>query len=92
MIPQSLVDIYLMIISSVFLLAFTLYTIRVFKGPTIPDMVIAIDCLSFDLAVFLGLLSVLYRTPFLITGALLLALWAFLFDLFIAKYILKKLR
>ena len=78
------------ILCTIFVTAFTLYIVRVVRGPTIPDMVLAIDCLSFDLAVFIALLSIYYATPFLIMGALLLALWAFLFDIFIAKYLVRK--
>ncbi len=89
---RVVLDIYVPIVSAIFLTAFAIYMVRAAKGPTVPDMVLAVDCLTFDLAVFLALLSLYYETPFLVVGALLLALWAFLFDLFVAKYMLKKLR
>jgi len=85
-----ILSIYVPIITGVFITAFTLYIVRIVRGPTIPDMVLAVDCLSFDLAVFIGLLSLYYQTPFLMIGALMLALWAFIFDLYIAKYFVKK--
>ncbi len=78
------------IITSVFLVAFTLYIVRVVRGPTLPDIVLAIDCLSYDLAVFVALMSLYYGTPFLVIGALLLSLWAFIFDVFISKYLVRK--
>ncbi len=87
---QWILDIYVPIISIVFIIAVTLYIIRVLKGPTIPDMVLSIDCLGYDLAVFIGLLSLYYGTSFLIIGSLMIALWAFIFDLYISKYFLKK--
>lgn len=87
---SSILFIYIPIITSVFIVAFTLYIVRIAKGPSIPDMVLAIDCLAFDLTVFIGLLSLYYQTPFLIIGALILSLWAFIFDLYIAKYFIKK--
>lgn len=87
---SSILSIYVPVITAVFIAAFTLYIVRIIKGPTIPDMVLAIDCLGFDLAVFIGLLSLYYQTPFLIIGALMLALWAFIFDLFVSKYFVKK--
>ena len=87
---SGVLALYVPLVTIVFVTSFTLYIIRMLKGPTVPDMVLAVDCLSFDLAVFIGLLSLLYKTPFLALGALLLALWAFLFDLFIAKYLVKK--
>ena len=86
----SILSIYIPIITGVFITAFTLYIIRIARGPTIPDMVLAVDCLGFDLAVFVGLLSLYYQTPFLMIGALMLTLWAFIFDLYIAKYFVKK--
>lgn len=87
---SSILSIYVPLVTAVFIAAFTLYIVRIIKGPTIPDMVLAIDCLGFDLAVFIGLLSLYYQTPFLIIGALMLALWAFIFDLFVSKYFVKK--
>ncbi len=77
-------------VTAVFLAAFTLYMVRVVKGPTIPDVVLAIDCLSYDLTVFVALMSIYYGTPFLAIGALLLSLWAFIFDVFVSKYLMKK--
>ena len=86
---EWILNIYVPIITIVFLSAFTLYIIRVLKGPTIPDMVLSIDCLGYDLAVFIGLLSLYYNTSFLIIGSLMIALWAFIFDVYISKYFIK---
>ena len=77
-------------VTAVFLTAFTLYIVRVVRGPTVPDIVLAIDCLSYDLAVFIALLSIYYGTPFLVIGALLLSLWAYIFDVFVSKYLLRR--
>ena len=77
-------------VTAVFLAAFTLYLVRLVKGPSVPDIVLAIDCLSFDLAVFMALLSIFYGTPYLVFGSILLALWAFLLDIFVAKYLLRR--
>ena len=77
-------------VTAAFLTAFTLYVVRVVRGPSVPDVVLAIDCLSYDLAVFVALMTIYYGTPFLVIGALLLSLWAFIFDVFVAKYLLKK--
>ncbi len=87
---EWILDIYVPIITIIFLSAVTLYIIRVLKGPTIPDMVLSIDCLGYDLAVFIGLLSLYYNTSFLIIGSLMIALWAFIFDVYISKYFIKK--
>ena len=78
------------IVIPIFLLAFILYSIRIFKGPTVPDMVLAVDALSFDVAAFMILLALYFKSPFLIPGAIILAAWAYALDIFIAKYYEKK--
>ncbi|MEM4470470.1 MAG: monovalent cation/H+ antiporter complex subunit F, partial [Desulfurococcaceae archaeon] len=57
------------------------------KGPTIPDMVIAVDALSYDMAVLLAVLSVLFKSPILISCAIVLMLWAYALDVYMAKYL-----
>ncbi len=76
--------------TSLFILASIFYFIRVVKGPTLPDIVLAIDVLSYDLAVFIILFSVLCSSPLLSVGALPLMLWAYLLDMYVAKYFMKK--
>ncbi len=78
------------IVVPIFVLAFILYSVRIFKGPSVSDMVLAVDALSFDVAAFMCLLTLYFRSPFLITGAIILSLWAFALDIFIAKYYEKK--
>lgn len=71
----------------IFIISIILYTIRLLKGPTIPDMVIAIDALSYDMAVFLAVLSILFKSPILISCAIILMLWAYALDIYVAKYL-----
>ncbi|MGC8953469.1 monovalent cation/H+ antiporter complex subunit F [Desulfurococcus amylolyticus] len=79
---------YLTIIAAPFYLgAIILYTLRAIKGPSIPDIVLAIDCIAYDLAVFLALIALYYRSPIMITPSLLLSLWAYLLDVFVSKYL-----
>lgn len=78
------------IVVPIFVIAFILYSIRIIKGPSVPDMVLAVDALSFDVAAFMCLLTLYYRTPFLIVSAMVLSLWAFALDIFVAKYYEKK--
>ena len=87
---SPILSIFLPPIFTVFLAAFTLYIVRIVKGPTVFDMALAVDCLAFDLAVFIALLSLYYDTPFLIAGAIALALWAYILDIYISKYFLTK--
>ncbi len=80
----------IMIIMPVFIVAFILYAIRAIRGPTIPDIVLAIDALSFDVAAFMIILAIYFSSPFLIPGAIVLAVWAYALDIFVAKYYEKK--
>lgn len=74
----------------VYIVAFTLYAVRALKGPTIPDSVLAIDAMTFDLAAFLVVLAILFRSPVLIPTAIVLALWVYALDIYIAKYLESK--
>jgi len=88
-------------------LAFIIYAIRAFKGPTIVDIILAVDCMSFDIAAFMAIilavdcmsfdiaafmaiLAIYFKSAFLISGAITLALWAYLLDIYIAKHLVGK--
>ncbi len=71
----------------IFIVSIILYSIRLFKGPTIPDMVIAVDAISYDLAVFLAVLAIVFKSPILIPCAIILMLWAYALDIYVAKYL-----
>ena len=90
MIPEIYVTTVVLFILPVFLTAFILYCIRIIKGPSVPDMVLAVDALSFDVAAFMGILALYFKSPLLISGAIVLALWAYALDIFIAKYYERK--
>jgi len=78
---------FITIIFPIYMLAFTLYTIRAIKGPTIPDTVLAIDALTYDLAAFLAILAIFFKSPILIPIAIVLALWIYALDVYVAKYL-----
>jgi len=80
------VTMFIMIVFPIYLLAFTLYIIRAVRGPTIPDTVLAIDALSFDIAAFLALLAIIYQSPILIACTIVLALWVYALDIYVSKY------
>ncbi|NJE08024.1 pH regulation protein F [Thermococcus sp. M39] len=73
-----------------YLLAFIIYGVRAFKGPTVVDIILAVDCLSFDIAAFMAILAVYFKSAFLISAAITLALWAYLLDIYIAKHLVSK--
>jgi len=84
------VENFIVIAMFFYVAAFLLYTVRIVRGPTVPDMVLAIDALSYDLAAFLVVLSVLFRSPIMIPSALVLVLWAYALDIYVAKYLESK--
>lgn len=73
-----------------YLLAFVIYAVRAFRGPTIADVILAVDCMSFDIAAFMAILAIYFKSPFLISGAITLALWAYLLDIYVAKHLVSK--
>ncbi len=77
-------------LTGIFMLAIILYSIRIIKGPTIPDMVLAVDALSYDLAVLIVVLAILFDTVYLAVAALPLVLWAYILDMYVAKYLERK--
>ncbi len=80
----------MLVLIPIYMVSFIIYVVRAIKGPTIADAVLAIDCLSYDLAVFLALLSIYFRSAFLISSAIILSLWAYLLDIYIAKHMVSK--
>lgn len=71
----------------VYLAAFILYIIRALRGPSISDIVLAIDALTYDLAAFLVILSILFKSPILVATAIVLSLWVYALDIYVAKYL-----
>ncbi|OYT46241.1 MAG: pH regulation protein F [Desulfurococcales archaeon ex4484_42] len=71
----------------IYVVSFLIYVIRVIKGPTVPDRVLAVDALSFDLAAFLVIIGILLKIPFLVPIAMVLSLWIYALDVYIAKYL-----
>lgn len=87
---MDLVITFISYIIPIFILAFALYIYRALKGPTISDQVLAIDAMTYDVAAFLVVLAIYLRIPILIATAMVLALWVYAFDIYIAKYLEKK--
>lgn len=77
-------------VAPIFIASIILYAVRALRGPTIPDMVIAIDAISYDIAVFLAVLAVYFKSPILIPCVIVLMLWAYALDIYVAKYLESK--
>ncbi|MEM0352323.1 MAG: monovalent cation/H+ antiporter complex subunit F [Sulfolobales archaeon] len=87
MVIEALVTSVLTVLIPIYVVSFLLYVVRVVKGPTIPDRVLAIDSLGYDLAAFMVVLSILLKSPLMVVSGLALALWVYAFDIYIAKYL-----
>ncbi|MEM1645468.1 MAG: monovalent cation/H+ antiporter complex subunit F [Ignisphaera sp.] len=87
---KTWVTIFLTVCMAPYIVSFLLYLVRVVRGPTIPDRVIAVDALGFDLAAFFVILSILFESPILLVCAIALSLWVFALDIYVAKYLESK--
>lgn len=83
---ETLVNVFIIAVFPLFVASLVLYVVRLIRGPTIPDMILAVDCISYDLSLFMALLAIYFRSSFLIVGAISLALWAYALDLYAAKW------
>ena len=84
---MDLVALVITALFPIYIVAFTLYIYRALKGPTISDQVLAIDAMTYDVAAFLVILSIFLKIPILIAAAIVLSLWIYAFDIYIAKYL-----
>jgi len=84
---DAMVTYFIICIIPIYVAAFLLYFVRILRGPTVPDLVIAVDALGYDLAVFLAILAILFRSPILIACPIVLALWIYALDIYVAKYL-----
>ncbi|PCN50089.1 pH regulation protein F [Candidatus Geothermarchaeota archaeon ex4572_27] len=83
---EELVAAFIAAVLPLFVASMSLYAARLVKGPTIPDMILAVDCMSYDLALFMALLAIYFKSSSLIVGSICLALWAYALDLYAAKW------
>ncbi|MEO3993083.1 MAG: monovalent cation/H+ antiporter complex subunit F [Desulfurococcaceae archaeon TW002] len=84
---EWLVTTYLTVLMIPYFIAFLLYMVRVIKGPTLSDRVLAVDALGYDLAAFMIVLTLILRSPLLIVCGVALILWIFSLDIYVAKYL-----
>jgi multicomponent Na+:H+ antiporter subunit F len=77
------VDVALAVLAGGILLA----VVRLVKGPTLPDRVVAVDLIANQAVAVLGLLAIRFDQPTLLQPALVLALVAFVGTVAFAHYI-----
>ena len=68
-------------------IAIALSLIRVFKGPTLPDRVVAFDVIGVNLISIAAVLSVILRTKAFLEVILIIAILAFISTVAFSKYI-----
>ncbi len=87
MIPSEIISLILTVLLALYFASFILYIVRLLKGPTLSDRVLALDSLGYDLAAFMLVLSIYLNSPMMAVCALSLALWIYAVDIYIAKYL-----
>lgn len=66
--------------------AVALAFVRLFKGPSLQDRVVALDFMTVAIAAFCGLASIRYNSPAFLDVALVLALVGFLATVALARF------
>ncbi|MDM5303069.1 Na(+)/H(+) antiporter subunit F1 [Bacillus subtilis] len=66
-----------------------LYVIRVIKGPTVPDRVVALDAIGINLIAITALVSILLKTNAFLDIILLLGILAFIGTIAFSKFLEK---
>lgn len=61
--------------------------VRVFRGPSVPDRLIALDGIGVMLISAIALISILFDTPFFIDVILLIAIMSFIGTVSFSKFI-----
>lgn len=87
MIHSEIISLILTVLLALYFASFILYIVRLLKGPTLSDRVLALDSLGYDLAAFMLVLSIYLNSPMMAVCALSLALWIYAVDIYIAKYL-----
>lgn len=82
---ETLTFIILIIIS----LSIALCMIRVYKGPTTPDRVMALDTVAVNVLAFITVLSMHLNTEMFFDAVLVIAVIAFVGTIAIAKYLMR---
>ena len=68
-------------------LAVLLCAVRLLRGPTITDRVLALDTLYMNVLALIVLLGIQWNTPLLFEGALLVAMLGFVATVALARYL-----
>lgn len=75
------------IVVFIYIVSALMFFVRIMRGPTLFDRVVAVDALSYDLTVFMALIALYTARPFMAVPMVLVALWAYALDLYISKFV-----
>mgnify|MGYP001626141979 CR=1 FL=1 len=71
----------------IFSISYLLFLMVAYKGPTLSDRVLAADVFFYSMAVLFGIMGILLRSPIMTACTVVLVLWAYALDIYIAKYL-----
>jgi len=81
---------YLTPLIVIYLTSILIQAVRVLRGPTVPDSILALDTIVFSALVLMMIISIYYENPYLSIGVLPLAAWIFLLDIVVSRYLIRK--
>lgn len=84
-----MLDIVLKISLTGFSLSSVLLLIRVIKGPSVPDRIVALDAMGINLAAITGVASMLFHTKAFLDVILLFGILAFIGTVAFSKFLQK---
>jgi multicomponent Na+:H+ antiporter subunit F len=87
MLDGTLFSVILNVAIAALILSLIMAVIRLVRGPTLPDRVVALDLIAFLAVGFIGMYGVESGQPALLDAALTLALIAFLGTVAFARYV-----
>jgi multicomponent Na+:H+ antiporter subunit F len=64
-----------------------LYLLVVYRGPTISDRVLSADVFFYTSTLFFGIVGLLVGSPVMVICTVVLVLWAYALDIYVAKYL-----
>lgn len=64
-----------------------LYLLVVYRGPTISDRVLSADVFFYTSTLFFGIVGLLVGSPIMVACTVVLVLWAYALDIYVAKYL-----
>lgn len=86
MTPEQFLTLSVEICMGMIVVAVTLAFVRLYKGPSLPDRVVALDMMTVAIVAFCGVAAVLYEDVAFLDVGLVLALVGFLATAALARY------